>query len=109
MELLEKLDKERSEEVAVTHQPLGKWTNRILGAVNEQMIRDGRRTLGDEGTTVGAEENLEWMEQVGEQYWDDASGKLLDPEGVRQARAVEMGHVKELGVYRKVPIKQCWD
>lgn len=55
------------------------------------------------------QENLEWMEQVGEQYWDDASGKLLDPEGVRQARAAEMGHVKELGVYRKVPIKQCWD
>ena len=85
------------------------WTNKILGAVHEQMIRDGRRTLGDEGSTMGVDEGPEWTEQVEEQYSDDASGKLLDPEGVRQARAVEMGHVKELGVYRKVPIQQCWD
>ena len=85
------------------------WTYKILGAIHEQMIRDGRRTSGDAGSTMGVDEDLEWTKQVEEQYWDDSSGKLLDAEGVRKARAVEMGHVKDFGVYQKVPTKQCWD
>ena len=42
------------------------------------------------------------------EYWDDASGNALYPEGIRKARAEEMGYVRDLQVYSKVPISECW-
>ena len=42
-------------------------------------------------------------------YWDEVMGKQLDAEGVKKAREEEMGHVRNLEVYTKVPIQQCWD
>ena len=42
-------------------------------------------------------------------YYDDMSGKELPEEGVRKARQEELGELKKHGVYRKVPLKECWE
>lgn len=39
--------------------------------------------------------------------WDDVSGAILDPKEVRRARTGEIRVVTEMGLYEKVPIKQC--
>ena len=41
--------------------------------------------------------------------WDDITGKELDPDGVRKAREEEIREYNHHGVYRKVPITQCWE
>ena len=33
----------------------------------------------------------------------------MDTEGVRKARAEELEHVRAYEVYRKLPVKQCWE
>ena len=43
------------------------------------------------------------------EYWDDMSGKRLDPGLVRKAREEEMIEFNKHGVYIKVPVKECWD
>ena len=40
--------------------------------------------------------------------YDIVTGEPLDPELVRQAREEELAHFREHGVYRKVPLGQCW-
>ena len=40
---------------------------------------------------------------------DDQSGEPLKPEMVRVARREEMQYFKAMNVYKKVPIKECWD
>ena len=47
--------------------------------------------------------------QVEEEFWDEMSGKKLDPERVRRAREEEMIEIYKHEVYVKVPIKQCWE
>ena len=39
--------------------------------------------------------------------WDDVTGKELDPKEVSKARAVEMGYVKDMGVYRVADKAEC--
>ena len=41
-------------------------------------------------------------------YWDDVSGKELDPEKVTRARQEEMAEFRKHKVYVKVPLAQCW-
>jgi hypothetical protein len=41
-------------------------------------------------------------------YWDDVSGKELDPVRVREARVEEMKEFGKHTVYEKVPLAQCW-
>jgi len=41
-------------------------------------------------------------------YWDDVSGKELDPKMVERAREEEMGEFRKHTVYEKVPLAQCW-
>ena len=43
-----------------------------------------------------------------EQFWDDISGKSLDPDGVRAAREEEMAEGQKHGLYVKVPIDECF-
>ena len=45
----------------------------------------------------------------GNEFWDDLSGKPLRAELVRKARMDEMGEVAKHGVYRLVPIAECWE
>ena len=46
----------------------------------------------DENDSDGSDEDYVEVE-----YWDEASGKQLDVEGVKKARAEEMGHVRDHG------------
>jgi hypothetical protein len=66
------------------------------------------RRVGNEGEigSVMSEENvgIRW-----EEFWDDITGEPLDPIGVRKARSEEMQEFHKHGVYRKVPISECWD
>lgn len=39
--------------------------------------------------------------------WDDVSGKYLNPDEVRKARAAEIEYYRKMGVYKKVPITEC--
>ena len=43
-----------------------------------------------------------------QQYWDDISGKELDPKLVRAARAEELKVVDEMGVWALKPIAKCF-
>ena len=82
----------------------------IIRGLNDQMKVDGRLT--DEG--LGAvcaveewrpdEENHE--EEIG-MFWDDMSGKELNPSLVRKAREDEMEEFRKHKVYVKVPIEKC--
>ena len=40
---------------------------------------------------------------------DDVTGYSLDPAKVREARREEIRYYKQMGVYTKVPIKECYD
>ena len=46
-------------------------------------------------------------ERIDEKYWDDISGKELNPELVKKARREEMEEVYKHEIYVKVPISQC--
>ena len=50
--------------------------------------------------------DLEFISPDGK-YWDEVSGKALDPEGVKKARKEEMEEFKRHGVYVKVPRQEC--
>ena len=41
--------------------------------------------------------------------WDDQSGAELKPDMVRSARKEEIKYFKEMGVYEKVDVDQCWN
>ena len=69
---------------------------------------DGRLQKGAVGSVCAVDENDRDGDYVEVEYWDEASGKQLDVEGVKKARAEEMGHVRDHGVYVKVPVSQCW-
>ena len=43
------------------------------------------------------------------EYYDNLNGERLDPELVRKARAEEMREFANYGVYRKVPLSECYD
>ena len=63
--------------------------------------KDGRWN-NDQGLLTHPEEHYH-------QYWDDLSGRPLDPALVQQARREEMKEFAKHEVYRKVPIKECHD
>ena len=44
-----------------------------------------------------------------EEAWDDVPGKALDPKQVRKARQEEIDYIHEMGLYVKVPIKECYE
>ena len=40
--------------------------------------------------------------------WDDVSGAALVPVKVRAARAEEVSYVREMNLYTKVPVAECY-
>ena len=41
--------------------------------------------------------------------FDDVSGQQLDPALMVKARKDEMAYFRQMGVYEKVDLKECWD
>ena len=68
-----------------------------------QMKRDGRIMQGGIGA-VGAVDEPQWYQ---EDFWDDISGKKLNPELIHIARAEELEEFRKHNVYVKVPIEEC--
>jgi hypothetical protein len=57
---------------------------------------------------IPAEEDEKWLQEaMGETAWDDISGEFLDADKVKEARRAEMSYYRKMGVYKKVPIKEC--
>ena len=98
----------------------------VLGAVIVRAIKLQKQwdTMGMQQLSVtepqklaaGAQEDLEVPEEeetpelfdaTAEIAWDDVSGKYLDADTVKQARASEMDYYRKMSVYRKVPISEC--
>ena len=80
----------------------------LLGLI-DQMRMDGR-IMGDGclGSVAQYEEHTtEYKEQM-KQYWDELTGKELDPQQVSAARQEEMKEFQKHDVYVKVPLAQCW-
>ena len=50
------------------------------------------------------EDNEEELEVA----WDDVSGATLSPQEVKRARAEEIKYVREMKLYKKVPISECY-
>ena len=58
---------------------------------------------------------LEWQDasqeedQMLEEAWDDVKGGNLRVGDVRKARKEEVGYMKERGIWKVVPIDECWN
>jgi len=84
----------------------------IFDALMRQMKADGRIRDGEIGAVVPMEEDaLAWHwvnDDSNEEFYDDMSGKKLDPILVRAARAEEISQgIRKYEVYRKVPISEA--
>ena len=82
----------------------------ILSGLIDQMKSDGRIVGNGCLSSIAAYEDgtgdyKEWMQQ----FWDDITGKELDPGLVRQAREEQMVEFNKHKVYTKVPLAECWD
>ena len=76
----------------------------VLGLI-EQMESDERVSRDNTGVIAAFDgDNKQAVE-----FWDDLSGKRLNPTMVKAARKEEMSEFRKHGVYIKVPVKQCWD
>ena len=66
----------------------------------------------DNGSSDHGEADLDSVEHEPEEwmkFWDDMSGKQLDPARTRQARQDEIDRVNKMQVWEKVPTAQCWE
>ena len=67
---------------------------------------------GAAGASVGDVEHAVPPEEPTYDYegcaWDDISGKELDPQKVRAARALEVEYYRKMDVFDKVPIEECY-
>ncbi len=82
---------------------LGMTSQRIMSA--EEMLN----AMGEHNETGDPSRDLH--EEPSDETWiafDDQSGAPLDPEKVRQARKDEIVYFKDMNVYKKVSIEECW-
>ena len=63
-----------------------------------------------DGDCSAVEINELWADPVddGKRYWDDISGKVLDSELVKEARAAEIKEAVRMGVWETVPRARCF-
>ena len=73
----------------------------VLGLCR-QLVHDGRVRAGGVGS-VGKSVSDKMK------FWDDLSGEELEPELVEAARCEEMEEYRKHGVYKKVPLEECWE
>ena len=63
-----------------------------------------------ESLNIPAEEDEKWLQQaMGETAWDDINDDFLDADKVKEARAAEMSYYRKMGVFKNVPIKECFE
>ena len=69
----------------------------LLGTVSEASHED----------LPGATPPEENYDEEIQQAWDDVNGADLDPKAVTLARKLEMQYYKDMGGYKRVPVRQC--
>ncbi len=74
-------------------------------AIIAQMQSSGR--INSSGYPTVRFENRQLGSLTEGMYWDDMSGKQLDPELVKKARMEEIKELKEHTVYQQAPINEC--
>ena len=82
----------------------------IIRGLKDQMREDGRMIGRTLGTVCMVEEHKLEEEEFNEdikRYWDDMSGKELDPRLVSKARLEDMEEFRKHKVYVKVRIEEC--
>ena len=52
--------------------------------------------------------DVDWSAEEGWSHIDDVSGKPLNSERVTLARSDELAYIRKMGVYRKVPLADCF-
>ena len=75
----------------------------LLSVIEPQKLAAGAQ----EYLKVPEEETPELFDATAENAWDDASGKHLDADKVKQAQASKMDYYRKMSVYREVPISEC--
>jgi len=79
---------------------------------NNKWMKDvvERAVKQEKDMTIMGVDNEAFVSEESEarQYWDDLSGKRLDPKLVKKARMEEMKEFNKHNVYVKVPIEECW-
>ena len=84
----------------------------ILAGIAAQLRADGSTAEDGIGMicemSVVQEADFDWEEEPGWDHIDDVSGKPLSSAKVAIARKEEIGYVRKMKVYQKVPLKLCW-
>ena len=62
---------------------------------------------GQKGSRTDAEKEIP-SEEEHALAWGDIAGEELDAAEVKRARKEEIDYFRKMGVYKKVPIEQCW-
>ena len=81
-----------------------KLCRQIVMGLIEQMESDRRVSKGNQGSVAASDK----VYDAAEEFWDDLTGKRLDPKLVKAARKEEMDEYRKHGVYVKVDEGQCW-
>ena len=56
------------------------------------------------------EEDYNWLKEAEEEaFWDDMSGEMLNPQGVKAARQEELEYARRYEVFDIVDVKRCWE
>merc|ERR1711989_21862 len=80
------------------------------GAKAKELVEESaKRRRAEEAPGEGMDVDEVVLEEQYDVFYDDMSGETLKPELVRKARQEEMRTFRELGVYEKVPLQQCYD
>ena len=85
-----------------------KW---MRDAVAEGVRQEKEMTiLGLDVNDAFAQEDITFTQEESEArtYWDNLSGKDLDPKLIKEARAEDMRELKKHTAYEKVPLEECW-
>ena len=81
------------------------WTLDEISVAMEEMKKDER--YGEDPAGALHEDDEDWEEWA--EATDDVPGAPLDPAEVRKARKEETKYFKEMNVYEKLPMKECWE
>ena len=79
----------------------------IIAGMLEQMVEDGRISTSGTGPTIS--QDVDYVQEESEEFWDNISGERLDPMSVKEARKEDMEEFRKHNVYTKVPIQECFD
>ena len=91
---------------------IAKQAARYPPALVKTVLRTAKAYLVQKGELNSMESNTSGPiceePSVPAEYWGDVNGGLLAAEEVKKARTLEMDYFKKQGVYRKVPVTQCY-